>query len=89
MAGQTIACRHCGNKLGEWVEEGLVRQRHRGRMSLGLPLMISCEGCGKNWTAPAALVEKLLDLLGGPDVPETVIPVPPHPRTPAPTAAAA
>lgn len=70
-----------------------MKQRHKGRASLGVPLMIACEECGANWTAPQRVLEAVMAVLALPVEPEPELPgyrrtpVHRHARTPAPIAA--
>ena len=51
-----VLCLKCGNRLGEEMPGGLVAQRHHGRRTIGVPLLISCEECQENWTPAPELL---------------------------------
>lgn len=46
-----VRCPRCRHILGE-LRDGVMTMRHRGRVTVGVPISVTCERCETVWTPP-------------------------------------
>lgn len=47
-----VNCGKCGIRLGFQMGPMVVESRHKKRQWLGIPFIVTCEGCGEQWFNP-------------------------------------